>query len=101
LSNDPQPAVEPAPAERVRPTGPGRSGVVSAPDPVPDVSPRPVARSRVAVGLTLAVAGLVWAIVRGLPFYGLNPVHLAYDLDQPPWMLLLVSAWLCYRSRRR
>jgi hypothetical protein len=57
--------------------------------------------SRVVVGLGLVVAGMVWAIFRGLHFYGLSPVHLAYDLDQPPWLLLLVSGWLWYRSRRR
>ncbi len=58
-------------------------------------------QSRAVVGLLLVAAGLVWAILRGLPFYGVSPVHLAYDLDQPPWMLLLVSGWLWYRSRRR
>ncbi len=58
-------------------------------------------RSRAVVGLVLVAAGLVWAILRGLPYYGVSPTHLAYDLDQPPWLLVLVSAWLCYRSRRR
>jgi len=58
-------------------------------------------QSRVVVGLLLVVAGFVWAISRGLTFYGVSPTHLAYDLDQPPWLLLLVSGWLCYRSRRR
>jgi hypothetical protein len=58
-------------------------------------------QSRAVVGLLLVVAGLVWAILRGLPFYGFSPTHLAYDLDQPPWLLLLVSGWLWYRSRRR
>ena len=60
-----------------------------------------LAQSRAVVGLLLVAAGLVWAIARGLPFYGISPVHLAYDLDQPPWLLVLVSAWLLYRSRRR
>ena len=60
-----------------------------------------LAVSRPAVGLTLLAAALVWAIARGLHFYGLNPVHLVYDLDQPPWLLVLVSGWLSYRSRRR
>ncbi len=58
-------------------------------------------RSRPLVGLVLVAAGVVWAIARGLHFYGVSPVHLAYDLDQPPWLLVLVSAWLWYRSRRR
>jgi len=58
-------------------------------------------QSRVVVGLLLVAAGFVWAIIRGLTFYGVSLTHLAYDLDQPPWLLLLVSGWLCYRSRRR
>jgi hypothetical protein len=58
-------------------------------------------QSRALVGLLLLAAALVWAIARGLHFYGITPVHLAYDLDQPPWLLLLVSGWLLYRSRRR
>jgi hypothetical protein len=57
--------------------------------------------SRAIVGLVLVVAAVVWALARGLRFYGFSPVHLVYDLDQPPWLLLLVSAWLLYRSRRR
>ena len=60
-----------------------------------------LARAREIVGLLLVVAGVVWAIARGLEFYGLSPIHLAYDLDQPPWLLVLVSGWLWYRSRRR
>jgi hypothetical protein len=61
---------------------------------------RTLVRSRVVVGLALVAAGLVWAVARGLTFYGVSPVHLAYDLDQPPWLLVLVSGWLWYRSRR-
>jgi hypothetical protein len=57
--------------------------------------------SRPTVGLGLVAAALVWAVARGLHFYGFSPVHLAYDLDQPPWLLMLVSGWLWYRSRRR
>ncbi len=60
-----------------------------------------VAVSRATVGLTLIAAALLWAIARGLHFYGISPVHLVYDLDQPPWLLVLVSGWLWYRSRRR
>lgn len=58
-------------------------------------------QSRVLVGLVLVAGAAAWAIARGLAYYGLSPVHLAYDLDQPPWLLLLVSGWLWYRSRRR
>jgi hypothetical protein len=57
--------------------------------------------SRLVVGLTLITGGLLWAITRGLEFYGLNPVHIAYDLDQPPLLLVFVGAWLLYRRRRR
>jgi hypothetical protein len=55
-----------------------------------------VFQPRLAVGLVLIAAGVLWAVARGLEFYGAN---LAYDLDQPPLMLLLVGAWLMYRSR--
>ena len=57
--------------------------------------------SRPAVGLGLIAAALVWAMARGFTFYGFSPIHLVYDLDQPPWLLMLVSGWLWYRSRRR
>jgi hypothetical protein len=56
---------------------------------------------RVVVGLVLVAGGVGWAIARGLSFYGVSLTHLAYDFDQPPWLLLLVSGWLLYRSRRR
>ncbi|HEY1591578.1 MAG TPA: hypothetical protein VGF81_07275 [Solirubrobacteraceae bacterium] len=49
----------------------------------------------------LIVAGVVWAAIRGLEFYGLSPVKIVYDLDQPPLLLIAVAAWLLYRSRRR
>ena len=58
-------------------------------------------QSRLVVGLALITAGVVWAIARGLEFYGLDPVHIGYDLDQPPLLLVFVGAWLLYRSRRR
>ena len=57
--------------------------------------------SRLAVGLALIAAGVVWAIARGLDFYGLGPVHIGYDLDQPPLLIALVGAWLLYRRRSR
>ena len=62
---------------------------------------RVLLRPRVIVGLALVAAGVVWALARGVHFYGVTPVDLAYDLDQPPWLLVLVSAWLVYRSWRR
>jgi hypothetical protein len=55
---------------------------------------------RVVVGLLLILAGLVWAVARGLASYGLGPADLGYDLDQPPVLLLLVGAWLLSRGRR-
>ena len=58
-------------------------------------------QSRAVIGLVLVVAAGMWAAARGVHYYGLNPVHLVYDLDQPPWLLLVISTWLWYRSRRR
>ena len=60
-----------------------------------------LAQPRLAAGLVLIAVGVVWAIVRGLQFYGLAPAGLAYDVDQPPLLLVLVGAWLWYRNRRR
>jgi hypothetical protein len=56
---------------------------------------------RLVVGLALIACGIVWAIARGLTFYGLTPAHIGYDLDQPPLLLVLVGIWLLFRSRRR
>jgi hypothetical protein len=58
-----------------------------------------IVQPRLLIGLTLIAAGLVWAVLRGLEFYGLSAVNLAYDVDQPPILLVLVGAWLLYRSR--
>jgi cytochrome c oxidase subunit IV len=55
-----------------------------------------IIQPRLVAALVLIAAGLLWAVVRGLEFYGAN---LAYDVDQPPLMLLLVGVWLVYRSR--
>ena len=57
--------------------------------------------SRLVVALALITGGLLWAIVRGLEFYGLTPVQIGYDLDQPPLLLVFVGVWLLYRTRRR
>lgn len=59
-----------------------------------------VVQPRLVVGLVLICAGVAWAAVRGLSFYGVGLADLGYDLDQPPLLLLLVGAWLLYRSRR-
>jgi hypothetical protein len=59
------------------------------------------ARPRLAVGLVLIACGVAWAIARGLQLYGLGPAGIAYDIDQPPLLLVLVGSWLAYRSRRR
>lgn len=56
---------------------------------------------RVVAGLLLIVAGLIWAAARGLASYGIGPADLGYDLDQPPVLLLLVGAWLIWRTRGR
>lgn len=57
--------------------------------------------SRLVIGCALIGGGLVWAIARGLDFYGVTLVHVGYDLDQPPLLLMFVGAWLLYRRRRR
>lgn len=54
---------------------------------------------RFVIGLVLIAGALLWALFRGLEFYGLGPIDLAYDLDQPPLLLALVGLWLIYRSR--
>ena len=56
---------------------------------------------RALAGLVLIAGGIVWVLARGLHFYGMAPMEVAYDLDQPPLLLLLVGAWLMYRSRSR
>jgi len=58
-----------------------------------------IIQPRLVVGLVLIASGVFWALFRGLEFYGLGPVDLAYDLDQPPLLLALVGVWLLYRSR--
>jgi hypothetical protein len=55
---------------------------------------------RVLVGLLLILAGAVWALARGLVFFGLAPPQVGYDLDQPPVLIALVGAWLLWRGRR-
>jgi hypothetical protein len=62
---------------------------------------RRATQPRLLVALVLIAAAVVWSIARGLHFYGLSPVNLIYDLDQPPLLLALVAGWLWYRSRAR
>ena len=60
-----------------------------------------LSQPRLAIGFMMIAGGIGWAIARGLQFYGLTPAGIAYDLDQPPLLLVLVGTWLLYRSRRR
>jgi hypothetical protein len=53
------------------------------------------------VGFVLIAAGIVWAVARGLGFYGVSVADLGYDLDQPPLLLAFVGLWLLYRGNRR
>lgn len=57
-----------------------------------------LAHPRVVVAALLILGGLVWAAARGLHFYGVGPIDAVYDLDQPPLLVVLVGAWLVYRS---
>lgn len=54
--------------------------------------------ARLAIALVLVVGGVAWAVARGVDFYGPTPIDLAYDLDQPPLLLILVGGCLVYRS---
>ena len=57
---------------------------------------------RIVLGLTLAVAGLVWMVgaLPSLVWFGLTPVGLYRSLDQPPILLTLVGLWYTARSLR-
>jgi uncharacterized membrane protein len=57
---------------------------------------------RIAMGLMLTVAGLVWmtAALSTLVWFGLTPVALYRSLDQPPILLTLVGLWYTARSLR-
>ena len=57
--------------------------------------------SRRAVGVLLIVAGIVWAILRGLNGYSEMPVGIVYTLDQPPILTALVGVCILARSRPR
>ena len=67
----------------------------------PRLPARGALQPRLLAALLLILGGIVWAVARGLHFYGFTPVDLAYDLDQPPLLLVVVGVWLCYRSRPR
>ena len=62
--------------------------------------PSLLAQPRLVVGIVLVLAGIAWGAARGLDFYGLAPFRIAYDLDQPPLLLIMAGVWLAYRSRR-
>lgn len=81
--------------------GRDRARAVGAREPVAEAVRGLFVQPRVAAALTLILAGAVWALVRGLEFYGVSPVNLVYDLDQPPLLLIFVATWLLYRTRRR
>jgi hypothetical protein len=87
--------------ELVKPAPRRRSGVREALSAIADRLRGAQLQPLLAVGLLLIAAGFAWALPRGLAFYGLDPVKLVYDLDQPPVLLALVGVWLIYRSRRR
>jgi hypothetical protein len=61
----------------------------------------PLIQPRIVVGLLLILGGIVWALARGLASYGVGVAALGYDLDQPPVLLLVVGAWLTWRTARR
>lgn len=67
----------------------------------PRVAPPGALKARLVAGLLLILGGILWAIARGLHFYGFTPVDFLYDLDQPPLLVALVGVWLVYRSRPR
>jgi hypothetical protein len=71
------------------------------PDSSVDSLRRALGQPRVAIGLALIACGVVWTLARGLEYYGLAPASIAYDLDQPPLLVVLVGLWLLYRRRLR
>jgi hypothetical protein len=87
------PASEPRDVEAPEP--------LRADEPVSRGAGLAVVQPRVIIALTLILGGVAWAAIRGLEFYGLSPLNLVYDLDQPPLALIAVAVWLLYRSRRR
>jgi hypothetical protein len=92
-----QSAASGAVPELGRPASPRRSG----PDLLADAWHRLLALSRLVVGLALLAGGGVWAVARGLSFYGLNLSGFYDDLAQPPLLLALIGVFLLFRSRPR
>ena len=89
-------------APKLRRTPPADDPAAAPPsDPAVRSWQRAAVMSRPAVALTLIAAGIVWAVARGLEFYGVAPAQILYDLDQPPLLLVFVGTWFLYRSRRR
>ena len=60
-----------------------------------------VPQARLAIGPVLVVGRMSRAVGRGVDFYGLTPVDLAHDPDQPLLLPMLVGSWLLYWSARR
>lgn len=56
---------------------------------------------RLAAGTVLILAGIVWAILRGLHGYSQMPVGIAYTLDQPPILVAIVGAFVACRGGGR
>jgi hypothetical protein len=79
------------------PRRPGRRAAFGARDVFGGAAVQPLS----VVAVVLVCAGVLWSAARGLGFYGVTPLDVGYDLDQPPLLLVLVGAWLWYRSRRR
>ena len=96
----PQSAVgSPAAESNGRAAADGRVDVVDG--PTSRHERRTLLQPRLVAAALLILGGLVWAAARGLHFYGVSPINLAYDLDQPPVLVVLVGAWLLYRSSER
>jgi cytochrome c oxidase subunit IV len=51
------------------------------------------------VALLLA-GGVVWAVFRGVHWYGLTLAGLYYDVDQPPVLVFVVGVWFAVRVWR-
>jgi hypothetical protein len=97
----PQSAVDALAPELDRPATRRGSGGPGLLDWAVDGLRRAFRQPRLAVALVLIVCGVVWALARGLQFYGLTPASIVYNLDQPPLLLVLVGTWLLYRRRMR
>ena len=55
---------------------------------------------RWSVVALLLAGGIVWAVLRGLHWYGLTPAGIYGDVDQPPVLVFVVGLWFGLRFRR-